>query len=235
MDLLLAVVGSCRLPLSTTACSCHVNVSVERQQQQRHHAPQPPILILTLASSSSTTSNANDTRILIRRRTTVTIVIVVMSASQLPIVVGRAPGGFVFDPPSPPPSPSYDCVRTNIDTGANPATLALGTLLPWRRADTVQPVPPPFFTPPSLVVTPLALCGCLFCPPHQQAMQQPAGSCRTPPPSPLTAIDLISLRFGACGSLVVADCCLLPPPAIGARCHKGLRVKAVALSMTPWL
>ena len=54
------------------------------------------------------------------------------------------------------------------------------------------------------------------------------------PGFPLLSVDLISLHFGACASLVVADCCLSPPPAIGAGCSKGLGVKTVALSMTPW-
>ena len=166
---------------------------------------------------------------------TVTIVVVVMSAAQLPVVVGRAPGGIVSVPPSPTPPPPCDCVWTNLDAGAIPMTSALGALLPWRRADTVRPVPPPLFTPPSLVIILLVLwCGCLFCPPRQQAMRDPAGPCRTPPPLPPTVVDLISLRFGACASLVVADCCLRPLPVIGAGCCKGLEAKTDVLSMMPW-
>jgi hypothetical protein len=38
----------------------------------------------------------------------------------------------------------------------------------------------------------------------------------------MLSVDLISLRFGACASLVVADCCLPPPPVIGAGCRKVL-------------
>ena len=181
-----------------------------------------------------TSNNINARTILIQRRTMVTIVIVVIPASQLPVIVGRAPDGVVSVPLSPPPPPPCDCVRTGVDAGDNPATLAFDALLPWRYADTVRPIPLPLFMPPSLIVTPLVLwCGCLFCSPHQQAMQQPAGPCRTPPPSPPTVIDLISLCFGACVSLFVADCCLLPPPvisiSIGGR--KGLDIKMAALLM----
>ena len=39
---------------------------------------------------------------------------------------------------------------------------------------------------------------------------------------PSFSVDLISLRFGACTSLIVADCCLPLPPVISAGCHKGL-------------
>ena len=35
------------------------------------------------------------------------------------------------------------------------------------------------------------------------------------------SVDLISLRFGACVSLIVADCCLPLPSVIGAGCRKG--------------
>ena len=186
-------------------------------------------------SSSLTTSDEDNARILIQRRTTITIVIVVMSASRLPLVVGRARGGVVSVPPSSMPPPPCDCVRTGVDAGANPVTLALGVLLPWRRVDAIQPISPPLFALPSLVVAPLVLwCGCLFCPPRQQAIQQPAGPSRTPPPPPPTAVNLMSLRFDACAFLFFADCCLPPPPVIGAGCRKGLGVKMVALLMTPW-
>ncbi len=77
-------------------------------------------------------------------------------------------------------------------------------------------------------------CGCIFCPPCQQAMGQPAGPCHNPPPAPPTVVDLISLRIGACASLLVAYCCLPPPPVIGAGCRKGLGVKTVALLMMLW-
>ncbi len=57
--------------------------------------------------------------------------------------------------------------------------------------------------------------------------QQTNTPCHTPPPPPPTVVNLMSLRFGACVSLVVADCCMPPPPfvltvkvvAIRPRCH----------------
>ena len=78
-----------------------------------------------------------------------------MSASQLSVIVGRALGGVVSIPSSPLPPPPCNCVWTNIDAGANPATLALSALLSWWLANTVQPVPLPLSMPLSLVVAPL--------------------------------------------------------------------------------
>ena len=145
------------------------------------------------------------------------------------------PGWRHFRPPSPLLPPPCDCVWTDVDAGANPATLALGARLPLRRANAIRLVPPPLFTPLSLILTPLVLLrSCLFCPPRQQAMQQPAGLCCTPPPPPPTVVDLISLRFGVCMSLIVADCCLPPPPGIGGGCRKGLGLKTAVLLMMPW-
>ena len=69
---------------------------------------------------------------------------------------------------------------------------------------------------------------------RQEAMQQPAGPCHTLPPPPPTVVYHISLRFGARTSLIVAGCCLQPPPVIVTGCRKGLGVKMVVLSMMPW-